>query len=334
MNGCVSTSVLLDSRVSGERAADLEHAHRFQGLSFDPVFIVGDHRSGTTVLYQLLASTRAFSVVTAYHVICYDRIVADHLFKQAGAARQRLAALFARLGVGNRVIDGVPVSPDLPEEYGFIIDRSSRPRLRPGTLPAFVELCQKLRFTGGGEPILLKNPWDVLRFAYLKRSFPGARFIFLHRHPRNVMSSQLAAMRSLFTHRNPYVAALSPWYRDVFEKPAVLRFTRMINSSRFGIGARVVGRHVTKVVRYYRENVPDLPRRDYIELRYEDLCAQPDETLQRLMAFLNVHAVRDVKARERVRPRPDHVLPEVARRYRKIRSSLADYCETQRYTLD
>ena len=97
MNGCVSTSVLLDSRVSGERAADLEHAHRFQGLSFDPVFIVGDHRSGTTVLYQLLASTGAFSVVTAYHVICYDRIVADHLFKQAGAARQRLAAGVRRL---------------------------------------------------------------------------------------------------------------------------------------------------------------------------------------------------------------------------------------------
>ena len=162
--------------VIADRSPDIEYAHRLQGLTFEPVFIIGDHRSGTTVLYQLLSSTGAFSVVTAYHVICYQEIVSDHVSLRTAAAQQALADRFARLGLGNRVIDGVRVSPDLPEEYGFIIDPSSRPRLRPHTLPAFVELCQKIRFTGGDRPILLKNPWDVLGFTYVKRACPNARF--------------------------------------------------------------------------------------------------------------------------------------------------------------
>jgi hypothetical protein len=304
-----------------------------QGVTFEPVFIIGDHRSGTTLLYQLLSSTGAFNVVTAYHVICYQQIVSDHLSQQAAAAQRALADRFLRLGLANRVIDGVRVSPDLPEEYGFVIDESSRPRLRPETLRAFIELCRKIRFTGGDRPVLLKNPWDVLGFAYVKRALPSARFLFLHRHPLNVMSSQLAAMRSLFSERNEYVAALSPWYRSLFEKPAALGITRAVNSARFGVGARVVGRHVTKVARYYCEHIGRLPDHDYIELRYEDLCADPDGTIDRVMTFLHLRTTCQVSARELVQPRQPRILPEVLDRYRKIRRSLDDYCDAHGYTV-
>lgn len=37
-----------------------------------PVFILGLHRSGTTILYEMLASTGAFDVLTAWHVIEFD----------------------------------------------------------------------------------------------------------------------------------------------------------------------------------------------------------------------------------------------------------------------
>jgi hypothetical protein len=319
---------------AGAAAPDLRHAHLLADVTFDPVFIIGDHRSGTTVLYQLLSLTAAFNVVTAYHVIRYDEILENHVAGRTAQAENALADEFARIGLADRVIDGVRVTPDLPEEYGFVIDPSSRPRLRPETRPRLLELCGKVRLTGGDRPILLKNPWDVLGFAYVKQVFPSARFVFIHRHPLNVMSSQLEATRSLFRSRNEYVALLSPWYRRQFERPGALRVTRLMSASRFGIGARIAGRHVTKVARYYLASVGGLPARDYVELRYEDLCTRPDATLQRLLAFLDVKAARDVRARDVVRPRGAPVLPEIQRRYRTIRHDLADYCARQGYDVD
>ncbi|WP_410969796.1 hypothetical protein, partial [Salmonella sp. SAL4450] len=76
-----------------------------EGLSFHPVFIMGDHRSGTTMLYQWLAATEAFTVVTAYHVIRYDQILSDHFNGRTDSSRRELAELFDRQGLTDRIID-------------------------------------------------------------------------------------------------------------------------------------------------------------------------------------------------------------------------------------
>ncbi|NJN19548.1 MAG: sulfotransferase, partial [Oscillochloris sp.] len=94
------------------------------------VFIMGDHRSGTTLLYQLLAATGGFNVVTAYHVINFDQVLADHGAGRSAAARCELAARLGALGISDRKLDGVIVSPDLPEEYGFLLEDGPQPRLR------------------------------------------------------------------------------------------------------------------------------------------------------------------------------------------------------------
>ncbi|NJN24394.1 MAG: sulfotransferase [Acaryochloridaceae cyanobacterium RL_2_7] len=36
-------------------------------VKVEPIFIMGDHRSGTTLLYQLLAMSEAVHYVMAYH---------------------------------------------------------------------------------------------------------------------------------------------------------------------------------------------------------------------------------------------------------------------------
>jgi hypothetical protein len=310
---------------------DYQHVSLLRGVTFDPVFIIGDHRSGTTVLYQLLSLTQAFNVVTAYHVIRYNEILSNHVAGRTQQAQQDLAAQFARLGLNDRGIDGVRVTPDLPEEYGFVIDRSSRPRLRAETRAALIELGRKLRLIGGDRPLLLKNPWDVLGFAYVKEAFPQAKFIFVHRHPLKVMNSQLSAVRSLMGARNPYVSLIFPWYRELFDRPAALRVTRMTNSARFGIGARIVGRHVAKVADYYVRNVGALPARDRVEVRYEDLCARPDETIRRILTFLDLRAAELPATDGLIRQRSNPVLPEVEHRYRAIRASFADYCSAHKY---
>ena len=88
-------------------------------VSLQPIFIMGDHRSGTTLLYQLLDTCDCFNVVRAYHLIGYDSVLANYVNGQQQVALQRLDEQFRNIGAKDRIFDGVEVSPLLPEEYGF-----------------------------------------------------------------------------------------------------------------------------------------------------------------------------------------------------------------------
>src|SRR4051812_34666393 len=105
---------------------DQKHLHLLENVTFRPVFIIGDHRSGTTLLYQMLAATGHFNVVTAYDVIQYDSLLQAHLDGKTDQAKSKLNYEFAAVGLTDRVIDGVRVSADLTEEYGFVIDDSQK----------------------------------------------------------------------------------------------------------------------------------------------------------------------------------------------------------------
>jgi hypothetical protein len=314
------------------RRPDTPYLDSLAAVTYAPVFIVGDHRSGTTLLYQLLARTGAFNVLTAYHVIRYDEILANHAAGRTTQAKADLAAQFERDGLADRIIDGVTVTPDLPEEYGFVIDASSQPQTTPATLPRLDELARKLRLTGADAPVLLKNPWDALRFAYLHQAFPTARFVFIHRQPLHVMSSQLQATRSLFGARNAYVAMLSPWYRQLFDQRIALAVTRLMTTPTLGIGPRITARHVARVTRYYLEHVRQLPARSYVDVRYEDLCADADAALGRILSFLDVHPTVATSARDFISPRAPRVSDEMAAAYRRVGPELAGYCATHGYT--
>jgi hypothetical protein len=300
-------------------------------VDFDPVFIIGDHRSGTTVLYQALARTGGFNVVTAYHVIRDRDIVPNYTAGREAEARRELADELARRGLTDRIIDGTMVTPDLPEEYGFVIDKAPRPRLRRSTLPALVDLCERLRMTGGDRPVLLKNPWDVLGFAFVRQAMPRARLIFVHRQPLAVMSSQLAATRSLLAARNEYVAMLAPWYRELFDQPVRLWLARAAAGR---IGPRVVSRHVKRATRYYLEHIDAVPAEARVEIRYEDLCAAPGATIATVLTFLGLSAAAAPAAADVVRPRGAAVLPEMLEHYRRVRHHTAAYCRRHGYEME
>jgi hypothetical protein len=117
---------------------DRAYLHLLKDISFSPIFIMGDHRSGTTLLYSLLNMTQCYNVVTAYQIICYNSILAHHALGTREQMREELAERFTALGLTNRKIDGVQVTPDLPEEYGFLLSKMHNGPLRPGNLPRFV----------------------------------------------------------------------------------------------------------------------------------------------------------------------------------------------------
>ena len=288
-------------------APDSAHLGRLSEVRFRPVFIMGSARSGTSILCQLLVMTGRFNYVTAYDLIEYDEVLANHASGATQAAKKRLAGRFRDLGIAGARFDGVPISPDFPEEYGFHL--GPRQQLNARTLPRFLELCRKVQVVSGTErPLLLKNPWDSRRFLYLKSVLPDSRFIFIHRNPADVVASTLDGMRSLLRERNAYHALLADAYDRLMAHPLRRSLARMLFTRRFGLGTRFVGWQVARTARYFIDHVRSLPVADCISVRYEDLCGDPEAVIHRILTFLGQPHNAEVRyqdfIRVRRRPRP------------------------------
>jgi hypothetical protein len=128
-----------------------------------------------------------------------------------------LDRLFKNMNLSDRKIYRVKISPDLPEEYGFILDRTKerKPQIIPSNFSLFMEACQKIQFISDrNKLLLLKNPWDFSNFVFIKKRLPKAKFIFIHRHPLQVINSQLKMARSILEEQSIYAAMLCEPYRQ------------------------------------------------------------------------------------------------------------------------
>ncbi len=306
--------------------SDAPHLHRLAGIPVEPVFITGPHRSGTTLLYSLLQATHRINGVTAYHVLRYRQMLARHLAGETEHAKAELARQFRAAGVVDRGIDGVRVTPDMPEEYGFAIADPGPPRLRPANLGRFADLCRKVQFTGApGRPRLLKNPWDFGRSRFAKRHFPESKFLFLHREPARTLNSQLNAARTMLAARNAYLAMLAPRYGLLFRRPLTLFPARWLFAPGHGLGARLLARGLTAGIESAARDRAELPGADCFGVRYEDLCARPNETVAGVLGWLGLDtsAVPDVSTM--IAPRSGELLPEVERLRPTLAARLRDY---------
>jgi hypothetical protein len=195
-----------------------------------------------------------------------------------------------------------------------------------------VEICRKLRVAGQSDkPLLLKNPWDVLSFVYLKSCFPDARFIFLHRHPLAVINSQVRAIRSLIETRNEYTVLLAKWYARMSESSIQLAWMRLLFNSRVPLWKRIVPRHVLRVNRYFAENIDRIPKEDWTSLRYEDLCANPRRTIEGLLAFLKVSPETVLPWDSMIAARDPELLPEITQSRHELLKPFRPYLSAHGY---
>src|ERR1043166_7143181 len=134
-----------------------------------PVFIVAPPRSGTTLLFEILAQAPALWTIGGE-----SHVVIESIPKLQPAAKgwdsNRLTADDADPETVRRLVDG------------FV----SLLRDRDGKRPA---AAMTLRF-------LEKTPRNCLRIPFLDAAFADARFIYLFRQPVETVSSMLDAWRS------------------------------------------------------------------------------------------------------------------------------------------
>jgi len=170
-----------------------------------PIFILGHWRSGTTHLYNTLVHG-GFGYVPPLAVgMPWDML---------GLARL-LRPFLERALPEHRWIDRMPVTPTSPQEdeialgsmsdlsfyHGLYFPRAfdrliDRGLFLDGATPAQIARWEdRLRLFLGkltlrhGRRLLVKNPVYTASVARLRRMFPGARFIHIHRNPFEIFAS-------------------------------------------------------------------------------------------------------------------------------------------------
>jgi len=168
------------------------------------VFILGLHRSGTTLLYQMLAAAGHYNVLTARHVVCFGRL------RNGSSSRERTRSLLherlARLGVTSRGVDGVDLSPDTLEEYSFILDNlHAGVSITRRNFHVFRSVLEAIRRDADERrPLLLKNPWDFGNGRLIKSLMPDARIVYIHRNPFHTLSSLHRAILAATAETHAY----------------------------------------------------------------------------------------------------------------------------------
>jgi hypothetical protein len=179
-----------------------------------PVFILGYPRSGTTFLMYLLSKDPQFG---------YSRMVeciGPHVMMTFGRLLQFIASFASPK---KRPMDNLELGPEVPIEEEFALgnmgmesmahalyfprrfseyfDRFVLFRANPQEKKRFGEnmhfLFQKLTVKKNGRRLLLKSPFNTGRIPVLLELYPDAKFIFIHRHPYQVMQSNSKLYESI-----------------------------------------------------------------------------------------------------------------------------------------
>lgn len=254
-----------------------------------PIFIVGHWRSGTTHLYNLLSRDPRFGYVTPLATgMPWDFLLLG------SALRPLLEGLVPR----DRMIDQVPVTPDAPQEdeialasmqtlsfyhglyfprrldkwfdRGIFFDGASQREVRRWRRRAryFVD---KLALSQPGRRILIKNPGHSARAALLRRMWPKARFVHIHRNPYVVFQST----RNFYIKLLPELA-LQQYDPSVIDELVLSRYPRLMHT--------------------LVEDLARMPRNRAIEVAFDELERDPMAVLERIYGTLEIEGFAEARS--------------------------------------
>lgn len=258
-------------------AADAVYGRRLarQPIEPPPIFIIGHWRSGTTHLQNLLSCDPQFGRVTLLQAAMPHEYLLLPAF-----VKDRLG----RMLPPRRLMDDVPVAADVPWEEELALTATSRlsfyhvsffPRCMDRVFDEAVMLdggdarrvaewqrhylafLKKVQFLQPGLRLLLKNPANTARVGLLRRMFPGAQFIHIHRNPYKVFASSV----------HLYQKAQEAWGLHATSREAIVRHVLRI---------------YPELMHAFFARRGELGDRELVELSFQSLQSDPLGTLQRI----------------------------------------------------
>ncbi len=171
-----------------------------------PIFILGYLRSGTTYLHYLLSKDTSFAFCKVYECM------GPHVLFTSGRVMRNIAKLVLPK---TRPMDNMEFGAEMPKEEEFAmcnigmasmihanffpknfrhyfrrtVSFEDGPEYEAKWENDFIWLLKKLTLKNKGKRLLLKSPYNTGRLKVLKEMFPDAKFIYIHRHPYQVFSS-------------------------------------------------------------------------------------------------------------------------------------------------
>jgi hypothetical protein len=212
-----------------------------------PVFIVSPPRSGSTLLFETLA---------------------------------RAAGLYTVGGESHGRVEGLPELH--PNARGFDSNRLGVEAATPAVIAELRGRFDEALRDRHGQPapagrvrMLEKTPKNALRIPFLREVFPEARFIYLYRDPREVLSSMIEAWTSgrFRTYPNmpdwgdpAWSLVLVPGWRELRGKPL----------------HEIVARQWEAATRILLDDLADVPVERVSRVRYDAFLANPADETRRL----------------------------------------------------
>lgn len=278
---------------------DDAHLARLGGFPDRVIFIVGMHRTGTTLLHRSLVSMADLDFVSLYEVCEFPRLLDQRIRGDRDAAVAALEARLAPSG-GVRGIDHLPVGALEPEEYGGVLRRSCvgldrcRPYSNPDLEPLRLLARKKAFLADRPRPLILKNPIDCYDGVFrLAEAIPGATFVLLHRHPLPTIDSNVRSWRRLLEAPNAWFAEIDRGYRVLLRMPELLESHRRSYGSDDDLRTLFV--RIRTGMMHALEVEKRLPANRVVQIRFEDLCAAPETELTRLLDALGLDQVRPLE---------------------------------------
>lgn len=265
-----------------------EQKIRATSLTNDPVFILGHWRSGTTLLHELLVTDPRFASPNTF---------------QCFAPSHFLLSEYLMLKFGNfllpkkRPMDEMEAGWTLPQEDEFALMnlgvpspylRIAFPRTQSKALDYFdmqgltakeksrwsEQFCwfiKVLTYHYDQKQLVLKSPPHTGRVAELVKLFPNAKFVHLTRDPRKLFSSTMR----LWTSLDSVQGLQKTLDRDDMKRYVTECLKRMYEG--------------------FEEGRAAIPKDRIVDLRYEDLVAEPFEIIRQLYDKLQLGDFEQVK---------------------------------------
>jgi hypothetical protein len=260
------------------------------GVKEAPVFILGHWRSGTTHLYNVMSKAHAFGYVSPFATaLPWDFLLLGRL----------LEPVLKKALPEHRFIDSIPVDPDSPQEdeiglanmtphsfyHGLYFPRRFEETFNAGVF--FDGLTQdeiarwqrlvryyfdKLSIGQGGRRLLIKNPVYTARVAILRKLWPEAKLIHIHRNPYKIFVSMRNFYAQLFRE-----LALGPYQHVDVDNFILAAYRRMMDA--------------------YTKESAGLPPHQLVELSFEDFQKAPMTELKRIYATLNLPGFAEAEPR-------------------------------------
>jgi hypothetical protein len=259
--------------------------HKNQSIE-KPIFIVGNFRSGTTLLHRTLAKDPRFTGMKAWEIYVAPSIVQRKLIhwlmkinRVIGGPIQKLINLFEKALKNYSYMHKTGIKeieedsqiflhvwssydlfaffpfPELIRNYIYYDDQIPQEQ-KDQDMTYYQEVLKRHIYSQNGKRYISKSPSYSPKVRTLHEKFPDAKFINLVRSPRRVIPSSVSMFSNHWkTYGDP---------EGEYPQP----------------GPEVMREQAKHWYIYPHQYLKDLPQDQYILVRYQDLVANPKGTVK------------------------------------------------------